>query len=30
LKANCMKAREIYNWQEEEKKLIHFYNQLFS
>jgi glycosyltransferase involved in cell wall biosynthesis len=29
LKTNCMKAREIYNWQEEEKKLIHFYNQLF-
>jgi glycosyltransferase involved in cell wall biosynthesis len=28
LKSNCMKAREIYNWQQEEKKLIHFYNQL--
>lgn len=29
LKSNCMKAREIYNWQREEKKLIHFYKQLF-
>jgi glycosyltransferase involved in cell wall biosynthesis len=29
LKSNCMKAREVYNWQQEEKKLIHFYNQLF-
>lgn len=29
LKNNCMKAREIFNWQHEEKKLIHFFNQLF-
>jgi len=29
LKNNCMKAREVFNWQQEEKKLIHFYNQLF-
>ena len=27
---NCMKAREGYNWQQEEKKLIYFYNQLFN
>jgi len=29
LKNNCMKARDVYNWQQEEKKLIYFYNQLF-
>ncbi len=29
LKRNCMVARKIFNWQHEEKKLIHFYNQLF-
>jgi glycosyltransferase involved in cell wall biosynthesis len=29
LKNNCMKAREVFNWNQEEKKLIHFYNQLF-
>ena len=29
LKNNCLKAREVFNWQQEEKKLIHFYNQLF-
>lgn len=28
LKQNCMKAREVYNWQNEEKKLIDFYKQL--
>jgi len=30
LQSNCMKAREIFNWQREEQKLVHFYNQLFS
>jgi len=29
LKANCFKAREKYNWQAEEKKLIAFYKKLF-
>lgn len=28
LQQNCMKAREIFNWQREEKKLIEFYKQL--
>ena len=28
LKQNCLKAREVLNWQEEEKKLISFYNRL--
>ncbi|QEC71787.1 glycosyltransferase family 4 protein [Arachidicoccus ginsenosidivorans] len=28
LQANCLKAREIYNWNTEEKKLIHFYKGL--
>lgn len=30
LKQNCLKAREVYCWQEEEKKLIHFYRELFA
>ena len=30
MKANCTKARMVYNWQEEEKKLIAFYKELFS
>jgi hypothetical protein len=30
LQENCVKAREIYNWQQEEKKLIDFYYQIFS
>ncbi|MGI9191319.1 MAG: glycosyltransferase family 4 protein [Chitinophagaceae bacterium] len=30
LKQNCLKAREVYCWQEEEKKLIHFYQELFA
>ncbi len=30
LQSNCMKARKIFNWQNEEQKLVHFYNQLFS
>ena len=25
---NCIKARQILNWQEEEKKLIEFYNNI--
>jgi len=29
LAANCRKGRQILNWQEEEKKLIAFYHQLF-
>jgi len=28
LQQNCLKAREIYNWNTEEKKLIHFYKGL--
>jgi len=28
LRENCVKARQIYNWQNEEKKLLDFYNQL--
>jgi len=28
LRENCLKARQIYNWQNEEKKLLDFYNQL--
>lgn len=28
LKQNCIRAREVLNWQEEEKKLIAFYNQI--
>jgi glycosyltransferase involved in cell wall biosynthesis len=27
---NCVKARLKYNWQEEEKQLIHFYKNLFN
>lgn len=27
LKRNCSRAREIFNWQNEEKKLLDFYNQ---
>ena len=27
LKKNCSRAREIFNWQNEEKKLLGFYNQ---
>ncbi len=29
LQQNCMMAREKYNWQQEEKKLIQFYNNIF-
>jgi len=28
LRSNCIKARDVYNWQEEEKKLIMFYKQI--
>ncbi|MGN6604139.1 MAG: glycosyltransferase [Ginsengibacter sp.] len=28
LRENCLKAREIYNWQNEEQKLIDFYKRL--
>ncbi len=28
LQQNCLKAREVYCWQEEEKKLVSIYNQL--
>ncbi|MDE3183592.1 MAG: glycosyltransferase [Bacteroidota bacterium] len=27
LKQNCLKARDVYNWQNEEMKLLGFYNQ---
>jgi glycosyltransferase involved in cell wall biosynthesis len=29
LQKNCMKAREELNWQNEEKKLINFYQNIF-
>jgi glycosyltransferase involved in cell wall biosynthesis len=29
LRANCMEARKIYNWLNEEKKLVHYYQQIF-
>jgi len=29
LKRNCIKAREDLNWQNEEKKLINFYQNIF-
>ncbi len=28
LKQNCIKAREVFNWQNEENKLLNFYQQL--
>jgi glycosyltransferase involved in cell wall biosynthesis len=30
LQNNCMEARKAYNWQQEEKKIILFYKQLFT
>lgn len=30
LQQNCLKAKEIYTWQSEEKKLIHFYHNIFN
>jgi glycosyltransferase involved in cell wall biosynthesis len=29
LQQNCLKARTIFNWQQEEKKLLTFYQELF-
>ncbi|HEV7783352.1 MAG TPA: glycosyltransferase [Chitinophagaceae bacterium] len=29
LKENCMKARAVFNWQQEEKKLLAFYQSVF-
>ncbi len=29
LKQNCLKAREVLNWQQEEKKLLKFYSSVF-
>jgi glycosyltransferase involved in cell wall biosynthesis len=26
---NCLKARQVFNWQEEEKKLLDFYKHIF-
>ncbi len=30
LRQNCLLARQVYNWQEEEKKLIHSYHTIFA
>jgi len=30
LRENCVKAREVYNWQSEEKLLIKFYDSIFA
>mgnify|MGYP003461022890 FL=1 len=30
LQQNCLKAREVLNWQNEEKKLVSFYSALFN
>lgn len=30
LHQNCLQARKVFNWQNEEKKLLDFYNQLFN
>lgn len=30
LKRNCLPAREVFNWQTEEEKLVNFYRSLFS
>lgn len=30
LRQNCLLQREVYNWQAEEKKLVNFYNHIFS
>ena len=30
MRQNCLVAREKYNWQEEEKKLLAFYRNVFS
>ncbi len=30
LKANCLRARDVYNWQSEEKLLLSFYKKIFA
>ena len=30
LRQNCLKAREVYNWEQEEKKLIEFYRNIWN
>ncbi|MEO5996489.1 MAG: group 1 glycosyl transferase, partial [Chitinophagaceae bacterium] len=30
LQENCIKAREIYNWQKEEQVLLGFYDKIFN
>lgn len=30
LHQNCLRAREVYNWQKEEEKLLNFYKKLFN
>src|SRR2546421_237047 len=30
LQLNCLKAREVYNWQQEERKLLEFYDRLMN
>ena len=30
IRNNCLQAREEFNWQQEEKKLISFYKSIFS
>jgi hypothetical protein len=30
LRENCLKARQILNWQQEEKKLLDFYQSVFN
>ena len=30
LQQNCMKARQVLNWQNEEKKLLAFYDKIFN
>ena len=30
LKENCLKAKLEFNWQNEEKKLLHFYQSVFN
>jgi hypothetical protein len=29
LRRNCLEARKVYNWQNEEKKLLQYYQQIF-
>jgi glycosyltransferase involved in cell wall biosynthesis len=30
LRENCLKARQVLNWQQEEKKLLDFYQSVFN